>query len=214
MTEPPEPRRPEEGGGEEDYDAAWENADADEIMGGLEDDALLDSIAQGIRGDLGPDELTELLSGLRDVPDSADIPMKNTARVERGENVLPPRTPQEGSSQRMISESIAALQAVSGSTAAAGPLNEARSNLENTTSSMLTQAMQQLVELNGAAAQALEGNENGRAEVQGAGEHAVGAIEDAIELVQQAAAGVAQAIEHEAVFRNTASEVAGRLAGS
>ena len=114
----------------------------------------------------------------------------------------------------MISESIAALQAVSGSTAAAGPLNEARSNLENTTSSMLTQAMQQLVELNGAAAQALEGNENGRAEVQGAGEHAVGAIEDAIELVQQAAAGVAQAIEHEAVFRNTASEVAGRLAGS
>lgn len=213
MTEPPEPRRPEEDGGEEDYEAAWENADADEILDGLEDDALLDSIAKGVRGDLGPDELTELLSGLRDVPDSADIPMKNTARVERGENVMPPRTPQEGSPQRMISESIAALQAVSGSTAAAGPLNEARSSLE-TTVSMLTQAVQQVVELNGAATQALEGNENGRAEVQGAGEHAAGAIEDAIELVQQAVAGVAQAIEHEAAFRNTASEVANRLAGS
>lgn len=211
MTEPPEPRRPE--GGEEDYEAAWDNADADEILDGLEDDALLDSIAQGVRGDLGPDELTELLSGLRDVPDSADIPMKNTARVERGENVLPPRTPQEGSPQRMISESIAALQAVSGNTAAAGPLNEARSSLE-TTVSMLTQAVQQLVELNGAAAQALEGNENSRTEVQGAGEHAAGAIEDAIELVQQAVAGVAQAIEHEAAFRNVASEVANRLAGS
>lgn len=91
MTEPPDPRRPEEGGGEEDYDAAWDNADADEILDGLEDDALLDSIAQGVRGELGPDELTALLSGLRDVPDAVDIPVPNTARVERGENVLPPR---------------------------------------------------------------------------------------------------------------------------
>lgn len=97
MTEPPEPRHPEGGGGEEDYDATWENADADEIMGGLEDDALLDSIAQGVRGELGPDELTELLSGLRDEPDATDIPMKNTARVERGENVLEPPGPKETS---------------------------------------------------------------------------------------------------------------------
>lgn len=89
MTEPSEPRRPEEGGGEEDYDDAWGNADADEILDGLEDDALLDSIAQGVRGELGPDELTALLSGLRDVPDAVDIPVPNTARVERGENVLP-----------------------------------------------------------------------------------------------------------------------------
>lgn len=107
MTEPPEPRRPEEGGGEEDYDAIWDSADADEIMGGLEDDALLDSIAQGVRGELGPEELTELLSGLRDVPDSTDIPVPLTARTERGENVLPPRTT-EGSATPMTAVEDAA----------------------------------------------------------------------------------------------------------
>lgn len=92
MTEPPEPRRPEEGGGEEDYDAAWDDIGPDGLLDGLEDDALLDSIRDGVRGDLGPDALTELLAGLRDAPDATDIPVPNTARVERGENVLPPRT--------------------------------------------------------------------------------------------------------------------------
>lgn len=132
MAEPPEPRYPdEEGGGEEDYATAWENADAAEIMGGLEDDALLDSIRDGIRGDLGPDELTELLSGLRDEPDAIDIPVPNTARVDRGENVLPPR-PAEGALQPVSAQEEAArLRQLAGNTSVVGALQEAAAQLES-----------------------------------------------------------------------------------
>lgn len=100
MTEPPDPRRPEEGGGEEDYDAAWDNADADEILDGIEDDVLLDSIAQGVRGDLGPDALTELLARIRDQPDEYDprgLHLPHLGRAERGENVLEPPGPRQTS---------------------------------------------------------------------------------------------------------------------
>ena len=214
MTEPPEPRHPEEGGGEEDYDAAWDNADADEIMGGLEDDALLDSIAQSLRGELGPDELTELLAGLRDVPDAVDIPVPNTARVERGENVLPPRT-QEGNTEPMSTqESIAALNTVADSGAAAGPLAEAKSTLEATVAPGLMHAVEQLAELRSAAVAATEGTAVSSGEVGSAGEHAANAIEDALDLVQQAAAGVEQATQHVAAFHSAARSAAERLAGS
>jgi len=104
VTEPPEPRRPEEGGGEEDYGATWERADAEEILGGLEDDRLLDSIAEGVRGDLSPEELTELLSRIRDETDAEGLYTPHLDAVERGENVLEPSGPRqtsEGNPPRM-----------------------------------------------------------------------------------------------------------------
>lgn len=214
MTEPPEPRRPEEGGGEEDYDEAWNNADVDEILGGLEDDVLLDSIAQGVRGDLGPDELTELLSHLRDEPDATDIPVPNTARVERGENVLPPRTTSEGNTTPMsLSEVIARLQMVANNSAAEGPLAQAKAKLEREVMPLLQQAVEQLVEIKNTGVAALEGNVNTYAELNGAAEHAAGAIASSIALTQQAISGAAQAGEHEAAFRQTALDIANRLAG-
>jgi hypothetical protein len=102
VTDPPEPRRPEEGGGEEnslpEEQDAYDNATADELMDQLEDDALLDAIRDGVQGDLGPDELTELLGTIRDNPDARDIPVPITGRIERGENLTPQR---EGASQPM-----------------------------------------------------------------------------------------------------------------
>ena len=100
MTEPPEPRRPEEGGGAEDYDAAWDDIGPDDLLDGLEDDALLDTIRDGVRGDLGPDALTELLARIRDQPDEHDprgLHLPNLGRVERGENVLEPPGPRQTS---------------------------------------------------------------------------------------------------------------------
>lgn len=216
MTEPPDPRHSEEGGGDEDYDAIWENADADEIMGGLEDDVLLDSIAQGVRGDLGPDQLTELLSGLRDEPDATDIPVPNLGRVERGENVLEPPGPRqstEGATSEMsVSDSIAQLNQVAGNTTAAGALTQALSSLEQSALAQLQEAVTRLVENKDAAMGALDGTAGeGIGQLQGAAEHAAGAIEDAMELVNAAIAGINQAAEHEAAFRQVATEVAGRL---
>lgn len=215
MNEPPEPRRPEEGGGEEDYDAAWESADADEILDGLEDDVLLDSIRDGVRGDLGPDELAALLAQLRDKPDATDIPMKNTARVERGENVLEPPGPRQTSERTTpsmsLSEVIARLQMVAGNSAAEGPLAQAKAKLEGEVLPLLMQAVEQLVEIKSTGVAALEGNVNTHAELSGAAEHAAGAIEDAIALTQSAIAGTGQAGEYEAAFRQTALDIAGRL---
>lgn len=214
MTEPPEPRRPEEDGGEEDYDATWETADANEILGGLEDDALLDSIAQGVRGDLGPDELTELLSGLRDVPDAVDIPVPNTARVERGENVLPPRSTEGSAIPMSTQDSIAALNTVADSGASAGPLAEAKSVLESSVVPGLMQSVEQLAELRGVAMGATDGTTVSSDEVGSTSEHAANAIEDALALAQQAIAGVEQATQHVAAFHSAARSAAERLAGS
>lgn len=187
-------------------------------MGGLEDDALLDSIAQGVRGELGPDELTELLSGLRDEPDATDIPMKNTARVERGENVLEPPGPRETSegapSAMTLSESIGQLQQVASNSAVSGALAQAKAKLETEVLPLLMQAAEQLVENRNTGALALEGSATGLPELQGAAEYAAGAIEDAIDLVNAAIPGVGQAGEHEAVFRQTALDIATRLANS
>lgn len=120
---------------EEDYEAAWENADAEEIMGGLEDDALMDSIAKGVRGDLGPDELTELLSGLRDVPDAVDIPVPNTARVERGENVLPPRN-ERTTPDMSVQEEAARLRAIGDDTSALGAVQQLMQTLADAQASV------------------------------------------------------------------------------
>jgi hypothetical protein len=217
VSEPPEPRRPEGGGGDEDYDAAWDSADADEIFDGLEDDALLDSIRDGVRGDLGPDELAALLSRLRDEPDATDIPVKNTARVERGENVLEPPGPRQTSERTTpamsLSDAIGALQQAANSSAAQGPLAQAKAKLEGEVLPLLMQAVEQLVETRNAAVSALEGGAAASAPgLQGAAEHAAGAIEDAIDLVNAAIPGVSQAGEHEAVFRQTALDIANKLA--
>lgn len=217
MTEPPEPRHPEEGGGDDEmrgYEREDESLSADEWLANFEDDVLLDSIAQGVRGELGPDQLSELLSGLRDVPDAIDIPVPNTARVERGENVLPPRT-QKGNTEPMTtSESIAVLNQVANDTSASGSLNEAASTMENTVLASAMQAVEQLAGLIGQALQAVDGSTTSQGEISSTGEHAAGAIEDAIEAIQAAISAVKQAQEHEATFRQTAGAAASRLSSS
>lgn len=215
MTEPPEPRRPEEGGGEEDYDASWDSIDADGLLDGLEDDALLDSIRDGVRGDLGPDELGDLLAGLRDVPDKLDIPMKNTSRVERGEDVLPPpRQTSEGSAPNMLSESLAALNQVAQDTSAAGPLTEAKGDLENSALGKLMQAVSRIADMNTQALGAMSGNTNDEQIIGSAGEHAANAIEEAIDAVNAAIQAVSLAVDHEASFRNTVASIAAKHSGS
>jgi hypothetical protein len=215
VTEPPDPRRPAEGGGDEDYDAIWESAGADEILDGLEDDALLDSIARGTRGNLGPDELTELLSGLRDVPDSTDLYLPHLGRVERGENVLEPSGPRqtsEGNPPSMMSESLALLNQVANDTSAAGPLAEANNGLEAAIGNLI-QSVSRVAELRDQALQAVNGNTVDEGEIGSAGEHAAGAVEEAIEAVNAAAAAISLAVQHEAAFRQTVGGVAQKHAG-
>ena len=122
----------------EEYERAWENADAEEIMDGLEDDALIDSIAQGVSPDETPDGLARTLAELRDAVDATNIPVKNTAKVERGENVLPPKN--EGTSQNMSAQEEAArLLSIAEDTSAIGAaqqllqvLEDAQTNVMNT----------------------------------------------------------------------------------
>ncbi len=112
------------------------------------------------------------------------------------------------------SESIATLNQVSGNTSASGPLNEAITAMENTVLASAMQAVEQLAGLIGQATQATEGAETSQSEVQSSGEHAAGAVEDAIEAIQAAVSAVKQAQEHEAVFRQTAGTAASRLSSS
>ena len=108
VTDPPEDSYAE-------YERAWDNAGIDEVMDGLEDDALIDSIAKGVASDETPDGLARTLAELRDAVDATNIPVKNTAKVERGESVLPPRN--EGTAQNMTAhESAVRLLQISGDT--------------------------------------------------------------------------------------------------
>lgn len=218
MTEPPEPRRPEEGGGAEDYDAAWDDIGPDDLLDGLEDDALLDTIRDGVRGDLGTDALTELLAWIRDQPDEHDprgLHLPNLGRAEQGENVLEPPGPRQTSERitpTMLSESIARLQQAAQDTSASGPLQKAKNSLDADVLGKLMQAVERIAEMVGGCVQAAEGAASGVAEIQSAGEHAAGAVEDAIEAVQAAAVAVDQATQHEHTFRTTVGNVAQSLA--
>jgi hypothetical protein len=120
---------------EEDYEAAWENADAEEIMSGLEDDALMDSIAKGVQGDDLPDGLTCALAELRDSVDDTDIPVPNTARVERGENVLPPRN-ERTTSDMSAHEEAARLRAIGDDTSALGAVQQLMQTLADAQASV------------------------------------------------------------------------------
>jgi hypothetical protein len=87
---------PRSGGGpgeesEEDYDATWDSLSGEETMDHLEEDALMDAIAAGTRGDLDADNLAQLLGRIRDKVDETDIPVPNLGKTERGENVVPPK---------------------------------------------------------------------------------------------------------------------------
>jgi len=120
---------------EEDYEAAWESADAEEIMGGLEDDALLDSIARGVQADEAPDGLTRSLAALRDSVDDTDIPVPNTARVERGENVLPPRN-ERTTPDMSAQEEAARLRAIGEDTSALGAVQQLMQTLADAQASV------------------------------------------------------------------------------
>jgi len=205
VSEPPEPRRPAEGGGDEDYDAIWENAGADEVLDGLGDDALLDSIAQGLRGELGPDELTELLSGLRDVPDAVDLHVPYTAAAERGENVLPPRTTERAES--VIAEDAARLRQLASPGAESAALTQATQELESCLRA-LQSAVEQIVSDTNTAVGLTGGDEAGQ--IQSTGEHAGGAIEDTMGIVSNALDALTQAGEHCQAFRGALGDVAGR----
>lgn len=113
-----------------------------------------------------------------------------------------------------IADVIARLQVAAGDGSAAAPLAQAKEALDNTVLPLVMQAVERLVEIRNTARTAIEGQPASLGEIEGAAEHAAGAIEDAIALVQSAAAGTQQSIEHEGAFRQTILEVANRLAGS
>lgn len=207
MTEPPEPRDPEEGGGEDDY-----------YLNSLDDDMLLDALGSG--GDASG-ELGDMLGAWRDDVESEPVgPIAENAQeihelnqqYDKPAEPPGPRAPESGGSMS-LADVIARLQMVAGNTAAAGPLSAANSAVENDVRPQLMQAVEQLTEMFHNAAAAVEGNQNSAAEIQGAGEHAATAIEEAIDMTSAALDAITRAVEHEQVFRNTVTEVAGRMAG-
>jgi hypothetical protein len=203
VTEPPEPRHPEEGGGDDDF------------LGELDDDMTLDELG---RGGASEGELGDMLGAWRDDVESAPVgPIAENAQEIHELNQqfkLPEARPDTGGSTGMsLQESIGILHGVAGNTAAAGPLNEASQTLSNTVLAAVQQAVEALAPLVGEAANATEGNAQLASEIQGSGEHAATAIEEAIDLVNSAIQTLDRALEHEQVFRQTCGDAGNRLAG-
>lgn len=227
MTEPPEPRDPEDGGGADD-DELREFLES-EYFAEMSDDMLLDEIGRGedhrTVSDEMPDEEWEMQDAAHDwrdeieevpLPDKLDPAaiLAEHERRKKADGPPGPRQTSEGTTPSMsLSEVIARLQMVAGNSAAEGPLAQAKAKLEDEVLPLLMQAVEQLVEIKNTGVAALEGNMNTHAELSGAAEHAAGAIEDAIALTQSAIAGTGQAACSAAAFRQTALDIAGRLSG-
>lgn len=217
MTEPPEPRRPEEGGGEDDELQDFLDS---EQFAELGDDMLLDRIGRGeddrtISDDM-PDEEWELQDLLHDWKDDVeDVPVPPIAERAQEIHTLNQQfnTPTQGVAPTMMSESIAALNQVAEDTSAAGPIQEAQGTLEGSVLNSLQQAVARITELSGQATSATEGNAGDAGEIQSTAEHAANAVEEAIEAVQAATAAVSLAFQHEAMFRQTAGGIAQKYAG-
>lgn len=184
----------------------------------LDDDVLLDVLGSGDDPDEG--ELADMLGAWRDdvesVPPSPGTAPETVQQIhdftqEIDRATAPPRTTEGATAPMSLSEVIARLQMVAHDSSAEGPLAQAKAKLESEVLPLLQQAVEMLVEIKNTGVAALEGNVNTHAELLGAAEHAAGSIEDAIALTQQAISGAAQAGEHEAAFRQTALDIAGRL---
>jgi len=137
MTEPPEPRRPEEGGGDEDY------TDPDDFLRELAeveaDDTTIDLIGQGFDVTMsGPDaeaaqELADLFSGDRDRVRDAPLPNQThpdavLAEAQRRKKRAAPPGPRETSERNTTGmsaqEEAARLRELSLSTHAIGMTQE------------------------------------------------------------------------------------------
>lgn len=218
MTEPPEPRRPEdEGGGELEPDADAP-VGSDEWFDQLDDDVLLDQLGRG--DDIDDGALGELLSAERDRVQRQPLPPGTSPEVVQEihdfnqEVDRATRPPDSGGTNPMsLQESIATLSGIAGNTSASGPLSEANSAMSNTVLPAAQQAVEQLASMAGQARTAAEGNAELSSEVGSTGEHAANAIEEVIDLVNSTITAIGQAVEHEAVFRRTCESGATRLAG-
>jgi DNA repair ATPase RecN len=137
MTEPPEPRDPEEGSGDDELQEFLDS----EQFAELGDDLLLDQIGQGederrLSDDI-PDEeweLQDLLHDWRDDVESEPIPpIAERAQEIHELNQQYDAPPTEGGTIPMsASEAAARLRQIAGDTAAVGTLREALSRLEET----------------------------------------------------------------------------------
>lgn len=207
MTEPPEPRRPEEGGGDEDF------------LEELDDDVLLDALGSGEGPDDG--ELADMLGAWRDdvesVPPSPGTAPETVQQIhdftqEIDRVTAPPRVPQERNTTPMsISDAVNGMNQIAGDTSAAGPLYDAKNGLEISTTNALQQSVTAISQLNSMGLGALEGAPEAAGEFGAAAERAATQIEEAIDATQAALAAVAAALEAEQMFRVKAQHIADRL---
>lgn len=123
MTEPPEPRRPEEDGGEDDF------------LGELDDDMLLDQLGSG--GEGGAGELSDMLGSWRDDVDSAPVPpiAERTQEIHDFNQAVDRATdppPREGTPPPMSAQDEATrLRQLATDTTIAGMLQGAADQLES-----------------------------------------------------------------------------------
>jgi hypothetical protein len=124
VTEPPEPRRPEDGGGEDDY------------LGELEDDIDLDALG---RGEDPEGELGDMLGAWRDDVESEPVPpIAERAQEIHELNQQYDASPTQEGTPMSASDEAARLRQIAGDTAALGmlqgvmqALDESRAEVQN-----------------------------------------------------------------------------------
>jgi hypothetical protein len=207
VTEPPEPRRPEEGGGEEPSEIPELNEILDsEWFGEMEDDMLLDRIGQGdddrsVHDEI-PDEdwnLQDMAHDWRDDVEDVPIPPKLDpdaliAEAERRKKAAPPT---EGASQPVsINDDAQVIRAVANDSSASGAAQLAASNFGD----VQMPSTDRLTDASATLQEAIGGLESGAGQAAGAagGEDAQtiqGAASVAIEAFNAALAAAEQACQ-------------------
>jgi hypothetical protein len=198
VTEPPEPRDPEEGGGEDDF------------LGELDDDMLLDALG---RGEDEAGELGSMLGNWRDDVESEPVgPIAENAQeihelnqqYDRPAEPPAPRAPETGGQPSMINEGAQILaNAASNADTVRGMVNTAEEGVRNAAAA-LQEAIGILTQISGEVQTAAGGAEGDQ--LGGMGQQAVSELDQLLSAV--ALFDPDAAMQHIGQFFNAVSQAA------
>jgi hypothetical protein len=175
------------------------------------DETLVGLVGQGYDVNAPGDQaVADLLGAWRDDVNRVPIDESQLPSVHTASGRMPPASTTGGTLS--ISDNAARLAVIGSDQGAAGAFQSAEQAMNDQILGTLMNVVEGLPgDVNGAV-EAL-GSSPAAGEIQSMGEHAAGAVEDAISLVQAAIAGIQQAAEHERVFRQGVQAAAQRHGG-